>query len=108
VEKQIHVLGNGDLPLGDRTNMVYMGTSVSAGRGLAVVVATGMSTEIDRIASLLQEAETGETTPLQQSLAVFGRFLVWITLGVVALSSISSSLPCLLRSPRCRKVCRRW
>ena len=88
VEKQPANLEPGDIPLGDRTNMVFAGTGVAAGTGLAVVVATGMNTELGRIAGLLEAAETEEGkegTPLQQKLNSFGRVLVWATLGIVAL-----------------------
>jgi len=75
----------GDLPLGDRANMVFMGTSVAAGTGQAVVVATAMKTELGRIAGLIAEAGVEEKTPLQQKLTAFGRILVWAALGIVAL-----------------------
>jgi Ca2+-transporting ATPase len=83
VGKTTAALTDADLPLGDRTNMVYMGTSVAVGEGRAVVVATGMETEIGRIAGLL-ESEGEGTSPLQQGLARFGRTLVWISLGIIA------------------------
>ncbi|HEY8006310.1 MAG TPA: cation-transporting P-type ATPase, partial [Methylocella sp.] len=54
--KQTRPLRDSDLPVGDRTNMVFMGTSVAAGSGRGVVVATGMSTEIGGIAALIEEA----------------------------------------------------
>ncbi|MFM9884457.1 MAG: cation-translocating P-type ATPase, partial [Burkholderiales bacterium] len=71
--------------LGDRENMVFMGTSAVAGTGQAVVVATGMRTELGRIAGLIETAATGEGTPLQQKLESFGRILVWGALGIVVL-----------------------
>ena len=77
-------LGQEDIALGDLQNMVFMGTSVAAGQGHAVVVATGMDTEIGRIAGLIEE--TGkETTPLQRKLESLGRILVWASLGIVGL-----------------------
>ena len=85
VTKQPATLGQGDIPLGDRENLVFMGTSVAAGTGQAVVVATGMNTELGRIAGLIEEASAEEGTPLQQKLNSFGRILVWATLGIVAL-----------------------
>lgn len=67
------VLKRNDL-LGDRVNMVFMGTNVSMGRGLAVVVETGMQTEIGRIATLIMDEKT-EDTPLQKKLAQTGKVL---------------------------------
>lgn len=85
VTKRTDVLDEADLPLGDRENMVFMGTSVAAGTGEAVVVATGMKTELGRIAGLLGEAGAEERTPLERKLESFGRVLVWTALGIVAL-----------------------
>jgi Ca2+-transporting ATPase len=85
VNKSAVTLDDPDLPLGERANMLYKGTSVAAGQGVAVVVATGMQTELGRIAGMIQEAGAGEPTPLQESLALFGRRLVWASLGIVAL-----------------------
>lgn len=85
VAKQAGTLDQEDIPLGDRGNMVFMGTSVATGDGSAVVVATGMNTEIGRIAGLIEEASADAGTPLQQKLDSFGRILVWASLGVVAL-----------------------
>lgn len=85
VAKNPATLEQGDVPLGDRENMVFMGTSVVAGTGQAVVVATATKTELGRIAGLIEEAGADKGTPLQQKLTSFGRVLVWATLGVVAL-----------------------
>ena len=85
VEKQPATLASGDLPLGDRENMVFMGTSVAAGTGQAIVVATAMQTELGRIAGLIDAAEADRGTPLQRKLDSFGRILVWVALGIVAL-----------------------
>ncbi|MDI1250787.1 MAG: HAD-IC family P-type ATPase, partial [Lacunisphaera sp.] len=74
-----------DVALGDRDNMVFMGTSVATGTGSAVVVATGMQTELGRIAGLIEAAGADEKTPLEQRLESFGRVLVWAALGIVAL-----------------------
>ncbi len=85
VEKQPAPLPAGDVPLGDRENMVFMGTSITAGTGTAVVVATAMKTELGRIAELLETAGADAGTPLQQKLDALGRILVWAALGIVAL-----------------------
>ena len=71
-------------PLGDRRNMVYAGTVVAAGKGHAAVVATGMATELGRIAGLL-ERTIPDPTPLQRRLAELGRVLVVICLAAVAI-----------------------
>ena len=84
VSKKVSVLHRDDLPLGDRTNMVFMGTSVATGVGQAVVVGTGMNTEIGHIAHLLTETSEDQVTPLQEKLTDLGRVLVWIALVIVA------------------------
>ncbi|MDA1041579.1 MAG: HAD-IC family P-type ATPase, partial [Planctomycetota bacterium] len=71
-------------PLGDRRTMVYAGTVIAAGRGEAVVVATGMDTELGHIAGLLERAPA-EVTPLQRRLAELGRVLIVLCLAIVAL-----------------------
>ncbi len=77
-----------EVPVQDRTNMVFMGTSVVWGRGLAIVTHTGMNTEFGRIASLVQETDT-ELTPLQKSLEHFGKQLGTIILGICAVVAIT-------------------
>jgi Ca2+-transporting ATPase len=84
VEKQTATLEGGNLPVGDRPNMVYSGTAVSYGRGRAVVVATGMKTQFGEIAQLLQTVESGKT-PLQENLDRVGRALAIGALVVVVL-----------------------
>ncbi|MBK8846115.1 MAG: HAD-IC family P-type ATPase [Bacteroidetes bacterium] len=73
VEKNPNELPEGDYPLGDRINMGFKGTFITNGRALAYVAATGMNTELGRIAKLIQTDET--STPLQKSLAAFGKRL---------------------------------
>ncbi|MBQ8994849.1 MAG: cation-translocating P-type ATPase [Oscillospiraceae bacterium] len=84
VEKDADAEIKENAPLGDRINMVYSGCSVSYGTGLAVVTATGMNTEMGKIASLLNE-EVEEDTPLQQKLAQLGKILGYICLAACAI-----------------------
>ena len=70
-----------DVPLGDRKNMMYMGSTVVYGRGKAVITATGMETEMGKIADALTQAEEGQT-PLQRKLAGLSRILTWLVLGI--------------------------
>ncbi len=72
---------NGDVPLGDRKNMVYMGSSVVYGRGKAVVTATGMQTEMGKIADALANAKEGKT-PLQIKLAELSKVLTYLVIGI--------------------------
>ncbi len=76
-EKQTSPLPVEDLPLGDRRNLGYMGTIVTQGRGLALVVATGMQTELGKIADLIQQVPQ-EATPLQKRLDQLGKSLAMI------------------------------
>ena len=70
-----------EVPLGDRKNMVYMGSVVVYGRGVAVVTATGMDTEMGKIAGALAQAEEGET-PLQIKLGQLSKILTYLVLGI--------------------------
>lgn len=84
VNKMIATIGLGDqkdIPLGDRKNMMYMGSSVVYGRGRAVVTATGMDTEMGKIAGALAAAEDGQT-PLQKKLAQLSKILSFLVLGI--------------------------
>ncbi|MBQ7161725.1 MAG: calcium-translocating P-type ATPase, PMCA-type [Clostridia bacterium] len=72
---------NGDVPLGDRVNMVYMGSTVVYGRGKAVVTATGMNTEMGKIADALAKAEDGKT-PLQIKLAELSKILTFLVIEI--------------------------
>jgi Ca2+-transporting ATPase len=74
--------------LPDRANMLYKGTIITRGSGLAVVVATGMSTELGRIAALVEEAED-EATPLERRLAALGRRLVWVSLAGAGVAGVA-------------------
>ncbi len=71
----------GEVPLGDRKNMAYMGSTVVYGRGKAVVVATGMQTEMGKIADAIAHAEEGDT-PLQIKLNQLSKVLTWLVLGI--------------------------
>ena len=73
-----------DVPLGDRTNMVYLGSSVAYGRARAVVTATGMDTEMGRIADALSKTSEGKT-PLQQKLAQLSKVLTVLVLAICVL-----------------------
>jgi P-type Ca2+ transporter type 2C len=84
VEKRTEALPDGQLALGDRANMAWKGTLVANGRGLGLVVATGLETELGRIASLLEGAEEVKT-PLQKRLARFGARLAWAVLVICAI-----------------------
>lgn len=83
VEKDLQVPMGDDLTVGDRTNMVYMGTSITYGRGSVIITSTGMDTELGHIAGLIQEVED-EKTPLQRRLAKLGTTLAWIAVAIIA------------------------
>jgi len=84
VDKKVAALNVENLPLGDRVNMAYMGTSVAYGRGVGAVIATGMRTELGRIAELIQDVEQQET-PLQRQLGQVGTLLAIAGIVVAAL-----------------------
>ncbi len=72
-----------DVPLGDRKNMVYMGSTVVYGRGRAVITATGMQTEMGKIADALTQAQD-ESTPLQRKLGQLSKTLSFLVIGICA------------------------
>ncbi|MEE0885177.1 MAG: cation-translocating P-type ATPase [Faecalimonas sp.] len=76
--------GEKDVPLGDRKNMMYMGSTVVYGRGKAIITATGMDTEMGKIANALTQAEEGQT-PLQRKLTQLSKTLTWLVLGICVL-----------------------
>ena len=84
VEKRTEALPDARLAFGDRANMAWKGTLVANGRGVGLVVATGLATELGRIARLLEGAEEVRT-PLQKRLARFGARLAWAVLGICAI-----------------------
>ena len=73
--------GPKDIPLGDRRNMAYMGSTVVYGRGAMIVCATGMDTEMGKIADALAQAQDGQT-PLQIKLTQLSKILTWLVLGI--------------------------
>ena len=84
VDKKVEALtpdANGNVPLGDRKNMVFMGSTVVYGRGVVVVTATGMDTEMGKIADALAQAEEGKT-PLQIKLAGLSKILTYLVIGI--------------------------
>ncbi|MBO5317836.1 MAG: cation-translocating P-type ATPase [Oscillospiraceae bacterium] len=84
VNKTLEALGletEKDVPLGDRKNMCYMGSTVVYGRGKAVITRTGMDTEMGKIAGALA-ATADEQTPLQRKLDELGKTLSWLVLGI--------------------------
>ena len=84
IDKDILALSADNMPLGDRINMAYMGTTVSYGRGAGIVVETGMQTQLGRIATLIQEVESQET-PLQRQLEQVGSLLAVAGIIIAAL-----------------------
>jgi Ca2+-transporting ATPase len=90
VDKDVHPVA-ADAPLHDRRNMVFMGTTVSHGRALAVVTATGMQTEIGRIATAISGLNK-EKTPLEKSIEKLGHSLLWIVTGACIMLTVAALL----------------
>ncbi len=90
VDKTIETLEADDLSIGDKKNLAFKGTFVTYGRGTGVIIATGMQTELGRIAKMLQEDET--LTPLQQRMASFGKKLSLMVLFLCILFFIAGWL----------------
>jgi Ca2+-transporting ATPase len=86
VEKGVQVINRAEVPLADRTNMVFMGTVAVSGKARALVTSTGLRTELGHIAAMIQKAAEAERseTPLQRRLEHFGYTLLWLALGVVS------------------------
>ena len=87
VEKQTAALSGDDLPLGDRRNMGFMGTIITQGRGMALVVSTGMQTELGKIADLIQQSGSDET-PLQKRLDALGKNLAIVGVVIAILIAV--------------------
>ena len=81
---QLTTLGQADLPLGDRINLLYMNTVLTRGRAELLVTATGMSTEMGKLAGMIAKADEGET-PLQKQLDTLGKKLAAIASVMVTL-----------------------
>ncbi len=90
VEKSIDAL-SGDVTIADRTDMLFQSTAITQGKAVAVVVSTGMDTELGRIAGSLSGI-TEEKTPLQKSISRLSNFLVFILLGVCGLILVAGLL----------------
>ena len=84
VVKTILTLEEKEVPLAERANMVYTGTSVASGKARALVVETGMRTELGKIAEMIQDIEE-ESTPLQKKLEEFGKWIVYLCFVLVGL-----------------------
>ena len=96
-EKDAGAVVGENAPLGDRTNMVFSGCSITYGTATAIVTATGMDTEMGMIANLLESEEDGQT-PLQQKLAQLGKYLGIMALcacGIIFVVGLVNGIPAL-------------
>ncbi|MDF7627362.1 cation-translocating P-type ATPase [Lactobacillaceae bacterium L1_55_11] len=91
VDKVAETISDQDLPLGDRHNLAFMNSNVTYGRGVGVVVATGMSTEIGHIAGALEETDQNKT-PLQENLIRLGKVLTYMILAIAAITFVVGML----------------
>jgi Ca2+-transporting ATPase len=91
VGKNADAIGDETAPIGDRKNMLYRGTFITHGRGKGVVTATGMRTELGRIAAMIQGGEEART-PLQKRLSQFGRRLAVAVLAICAIIFVAGLL----------------
>lgn len=87
VEKQAEAISESSV-LAERSNMMFKGTKIQRGSGVAIVAATGMDTELGAISSLVAEAGD-ESTPLEERLKELGNRLIWVTLGIAAIVAAS-------------------
>lgn len=96
-EKFANVVVDRNAPIGDRDNMVFSGCGIAYGTGFAVVTATGLDTEMGKIANLLDEEEGGQT-PLQQKLAKLGKYLGLGAIGIciiIFIIGVANNIPVL-------------
>ncbi|MEM9955002.1 MAG: cation-translocating P-type ATPase [Chloroflexota bacterium] len=85
VDKSDKALSGENLPLGDRKNMLYMGTNIAYGRGEAIVTGTGMNTELGKVADLLQNV-VNDKSPLQKRMSELGRIMFYAAFVVMAIA----------------------
>ncbi|ELC8443009.1 calcium-transporting P-type ATPase, PMR1-type [Clostridium perfringens] len=88
-EKDASFLPDKDIPIGDQHNMAFMSTLATYGRGIGVVVGTGMNTEIGKIAKMIEQEEN-EETPLQKKLSELGKILGFLAVGICVLIFVIS------------------
>ncbi|EOU1594009.1 MAG: calcium-transporting P-type ATPase, PMR1-type [Clostridium perfringens] len=88
-EKDASFLPDKEIPIGDQNNMAFMSTLATYGRGVGVVVGTGMNTEIGKIAKMIEQEENDET-PLQKQLSELGKILGFLAVGICILIFIIS------------------